>query len=156
MPTFGFFAKREPAVVESTGAPLDFDISEFGLMHEPDPESAVWPAPPKWLIEMALESTDPSDGEPTPENATSAPASKNITSVFGSLDADIDFEQLTQFHKRVAALAKATVMLSETDVLLAECVAYFNSQTRTSHGQALIERLQSRRQANANVLVGLD
>jgi hypothetical protein len=156
MPTFGIFAKREPAVIESTGAPLDFDISEFGLMHEPDPESAVWPAPPKWLVEMALESTDASECEPTPENASIAPVSKNIKSVFGSLDADIDFEQLTQFHKRVAALAKATVMLSETDVLLAECVAYFNSQSLAPHEQALIERLQARRQANANVLVGLD
>lgn len=156
MPTFGIFAKREPVVIESTGAPLDFDISEFGLMHEPDPENAVWPAPPKWLIEMALEGTDASEREPTPENADSAPVSKNITSVFGSLDADIDFEQLTQFHKRVAALAKATVMLGESDVLLAECMAYFNSQSLTPEGQALIERLQARRQANANVLVGLD
>lgn len=156
MPTFGIFAKREPAVIESTGAPLDFDISEFGLMHEPDPESAVWPAPPKWLIEMALERTDPSECEPTPENDATAHVNKTSTSAFGSLDADIDFEQLTQFHKRVAALAKATVMLGETDVLLAECVAYLNSQSLTPHGQAFIERLQARRQANANVLIGLD
>ena len=143
-------------MIESTGAPLDFDISEFGLMHEPDPESAVWPAPPKWLVEMALESTDASEREPTSENDATTSVIKSFTSAFGSLDADIDFEQLTQFHKRVAALAKATVMLGETDVLLAECEAYFTSQPLAPHGQDLIERLKARRQANANVLIGLD
>jgi hypothetical protein len=143
-------------VIESTGAPLDFDISEFGLMHEPDSENAVWPAPPKWLIEMALESTDTSKCESPPENDPTAPEKKDITCVFGSLDADIDFEQLTQFHKRVAALAKATVMLGETDVLLEALLAYLNSQPLTPQGQDLIERLKARRQANAIALVGLD
>jgi hypothetical protein len=156
MQSFGIFAKREHAVIESTGAPLDFDISEFGLMHEPDSESAAWPAPPKWLVEMALESTDASKCDSTPENDPIAPVKKEITSVFGSLDADIDFEQLTQFHKRVAALAKATVMLGETDVLLEECLAYLNSQSLAPRGQDLVERLKARRQANAIVLVGLD
>jgi hypothetical protein len=156
MQTFGIFAKREPAVIESTGAPLDFDISEFGLMHEPDPESAVWPAPPKWLVEMALESPAIFEKESAPESDATTSVNESITSAFGSLDADIDFEQLTQFHKRVAALAKATVMLGETDVLLAECVACFNSQSLAPHGQDLIERLKARRQANANFLVGLD
>ena len=93
MKTFGIFAKREHAVIESTGAPLDFDISEFGLMHEPDSENAVWPAPPKWLVEMALESTDTSKCASTPENDSIAPAKKDITSVFGSLDADNPISQ---------------------------------------------------------------
>ena len=156
MKTFGIFAKREHAVIESTGAPLDFDISEFGLMHEPDSENAVWPAPPKWLVEMALESTDTSKCESKPENDSIASAKKDITSVFGSLDADIDFEQLTQFHKRVAALAKATVMLGETDVLLEECLAHLNLQPLTPQRQDLIERLKARRQTNAIALVGLN